>query len=120
MNAYQNFLEKINKAFETGDLEFFADHITEDIKWKIVGETTIKGKADFIAYLKMMETYEITKMKINHTITNTNTAAVDGKMKAEAKDGIKKSFCFCDIYEFTGETDPKIKSITSYAMEDND
>lgn len=120
MSAYHNFLEKINKAFETGDLEFFSDHITDNIKWNIIGETKIRGKSAFIDYLKSMDTYEITKMKIKHTITDVTTAAVDGTMKVESQEGVKKSFAFCDIYEFTGETDPKIKSITSYAMEEED
>lgn len=118
MSIYDIFLQKINKAFETGDLEFFTDHITEDIKWEIVGETRIKGKAAFIEYLKMMGTYEITQVKIKHIITNATTAAVDGTMKAETKDGVKKNFAFCDIYDFTGENDPKIKSITSFALEE--
>lgn len=120
MNIYQKFLEKINIAFATGDLEFFASHLTEDVKWKIVGETSIKGKAAFIDYIKTIEPYEISKMKIKHTITNSNTAAVDGKMKAETKDGDVKTFGFCDIYEFTGENNPKIKSITSYAIKEED
>ncbi len=109
----QELLEQFNKAFARNDTEFVVSHVSENIKWTIVGDFTVEGKEAFTEALKSMEAEEPLELKIDKIITHGKDASVNGVMKS--KDG--KQYAFCDVYSFSGFKNPKIKEMTSYAIE---
>lgn len=60
-----------------------------------------------------MESPEPFELTIKNIITHGRSAAVDGTMKSP--DG--KTYAFCDVYQFRGLKNPKIKEMTSYVVE---
>lgn len=109
----QEFLEEINKAFARSDSEFILQHVTDNIKWTVQGDFTVQGKEAFTKELKKMESPEPLELAISNIITHGKSAAVDGIMKSP--DG--KKYAFCDVYQFSGLKNPKIKKMTSYVLE---
>lgn len=113
MTKKAKFLKKFNEAFAKSDTEYIVDHVTDDISWTIVGDSTVEGKDAFIQALKTMESEEPFELEIKNIITHGDSAAVNGTMKSQ--DG--SSYAFCDIYKFSRYKNPKISAITSYVIE---
>lgn len=109
----QELLEVFNKAFSNNDTDLVVEHVTDNIKWVVVGDSTVEGKQEFTKTLKKMETDAPWEMEIKKVITHGKDAAVNGIMKS--KDG--KQYAFCDVYKFSGFKDPKISEMTSYVVE---
>lgn len=114
MTERAKFLNRFNNAFEKGDTHYIAEQVTDDIVWNMVGEFHLKGKEAFQNSLREMEGVETLDMQILNTITHGRTAAVNGTMKIKEASGEVKSFGFCDVYEFNGFKNAKIKKMTSY------
>lgn len=113
MTKKEKLLQKVNEAFAKSDIDFILKNVTEDIEWAAVGDFIIKGKKSFKKALEKMASDEPFQLTINHIITHGYSAAVDGLMKSS--DG--KRYAFCDVYEFSGLKNPKIKKMTSYVIE---
>lgn len=109
----QELLKKINEAFARSDSDFIIENVTDNIRWTIVGDRTVEGIEDFTNALKAMEADEPMELTIHHIITHGKEASVNGEMKTT--DG--KIYAFCDVYKFSGFKNPKIKGMTSYAIE---
>lgn len=109
----QILLEKFNQAFANSDTDFILDHVTDSIRWEIVGDQVAEGRNAFSATLRDMVMDEPMELTIHNIITHGKSAAVNGIMKAA--NGTQ--YAFCDIYKFSGFKNPKIRQITSYAHE---
>lgn len=109
----QQFLEDLNKAFARSDTDYILRHVTDDIKWEVKGDFSIKGKEAFKQELKKMESPEPFELTIHNIITHGRSAAVDGTMTIP--DG--KVYAFCDLYKFSGLKYPKISEMVSYVVE---
>jgi ketosteroid isomerase-like protein len=109
----QILLEKFNEAFANSDTGFLIENVTDSICWTVAGEKTVEGKEAFAAALKEMVQDEPMELSIHNIITHGKSAAVNGEMKSA--DG--KRYGFCDVYKFSGFKNPKIREMTSYAVE---
>ncbi|TVP98162.1 MAG: nuclear transport factor 2 family protein [Balneolaceae bacterium] len=109
----QIFLEKLNHAFACNDTEYISEQVTDDIRWEIVGDQTVSGKAAFVELLKAMEQPEPLELEIHNIITHGISASVNGIMTTS--DGT--SYGFCDIIRFNRLKNPKIREMTSYSIE---
>lgn len=109
----QELLKEFNRAFASNDSGYILDHVTDGIRWEVVGDQTVNGKEEFANALAAMQQDESMDLTIHNIITHGKFAAVNGEMKST--DG--KIYAFCDVYEFSGFKNPKIKEMTSYAIE---
>jgi hypothetical protein len=105
------FIQKLTIAFAKGDARFILGSITDDIRWNIVGNTLIEGKAKVAETLKRLET--ATELTIDHIATHGKAGAVNGTRKLTSE----KVFGFCDVYTFSNAKGSAIKEITSYVIE---
>lgn len=117
MSAIEKLLRDINQAFAMVDTEFIVKHVTNDIKWTIVGDTVIKGKDAFIKSLEEMDGPGDMTLEVNNILINGNSAAVDGEIIAFPDTGKKKKYAFCDIYKISDEKTPRIKEMISYLID---
>lgn len=113
MTKKEKFLQEINGAFADNNTDFILENVTDDIKWTIIGDKTVKGKKEFREALKEMESEDPFELNISNIITHGDSAAVDGTMKSA--DG--KTYAFCDVYKFQGFKTPQIKAMTSYVID---
>lgn len=111
--ANQQFLEKFNKAFAENDTDFILEHVSDDIKWNVIGYQAVQGKEEFAEMLISMQLPDPQKLKIHNIITHGKSASVNGEITS--KEG--NSFGFCDVIKFSGFKNPKVKEMTSYVIE---
>lgn len=117
MTEKENLLRKINEAFANSDTEFIVANVTDDIRWNVIGDKVVEGKQAFREALKAMEFPVPLDLEIHKVITHGDAAAVNGVMKVPGTNGKGQAYAFCDIYQLSGFKNPKIKSMTSYAIE---
>jgi hypothetical protein len=105
------FIQELTIAFAKGDTRVILGKVTEDVRWNIVGDTLIEGKANLAGVLKNLDKAET--LTIHHIATHGKTGAVNGTRTQP--DG--KTLGFCDIYEFSNAKASAVKEITSYVIE---
>lgn len=110
------FIEELNKAFARGDMAFIMNNMSDNITWEMVGNFTIHGKEDFKNAMAEMENIKTLEMKVNQVITHGKLATANGFMRIQETSGEEKAFGFCDIYEFDGHKNAKIRKMTSYVV----
>jgi ketosteroid isomerase-like protein len=113
----EQFLEAINDAFARGDVDFFETNVTDDVRWELVGDEVTEGREALLAMMRSNEGGPLPELVVENVITHGNRAAVEGTMRLADKDGAVKSYGFCDVYEMSGFTNPKIRSVKSYILE---
>lgn len=106
------FLKELTAAFAKGDSKYILAHVTEDIRWKILGYGSIEGKDDLTNTLKQMKSLKVNTVTIHHIATHGKAGFVNGTTLLE--DG--KMSTFCDVYEFSNAKGSAVKEITSYVI----
>jgi len=109
-------LKKLNEAYASGDVEFIAGCVTDDIQWHLAGQTTIKGKKDFLAEMQNMSKDARQEITISRIITHGIDACVEGKITMADTSGSVSRFAFCDVYKFNKFKAGKVKDIVSYVV----
>lgn len=115
-NPKVEFLRKFNDAFIKPDIPFIVESLTDDVEWTMMGDRTFNGKAEVKAFFDQMDgCQELLESNIHSIITHGKSAAVNGDMKMK-ENGETRSYGFCDVYEFNGFKNPRIKKLTSYMV----
>jgi hypothetical protein len=107
------FVQELTIAFAKGDTKFIRNHVTDDVRWNIVGDKTIAGKDRFAEALEEEKKDQALELTVRHITTHGKTGAVDGQI--QLKHG--KTYAFCEIYEFSNTKGDRVKEITSYRIE---
>jgi len=105
-------LRDFNVALASADVETVLEWVSEDIRWKLVGNQVVEGKKEFGKALGGSN-MRVAELVIENIITHGKTAAVDGELELE--NGFRLSFC--DIYRFkSAGRQAKIDRITAYVV----
>lgn len=112
----RTFIDKINQALAKGDTEYVIDHVTDDIRVKLVGSQVIEGKAAGKKLLQEVYGHGNTKRTVTTVVTQDNIAVVEGETAMTDQTGTTKTFAFCDLYRLNN-SDGKINDLTSYVIE---
>jgi hypothetical protein len=107
------FLKNLNIAFANGDSDYLTDILPESINWIIVGQKNITGREKYLKELKRHKLWKVKELIIHTIITHGPDAGVCGQIVTP--DSLKYSFC--DIYKFKGAGGTRIKSITTFIIE---
>ena len=107
------FLKDLNIAFAEADVQYIVERVSDDIKWHIIGDKRIQGKADFVAELEQMQAQKAAEVTIATVISHGRFGSANGEITMQ--DG--KTYAYCDVYEFTNAKGTSIKSIQSYVIE---
>lgn len=108
-----SFLQDFKIAFVQGDLDFLGKGITDDITWEIIGEKTVKGKKSFMEEIIKSMSSTFKELKIDQVLSHGKEGAINGKITT--LEGT--SIAFSEFFLFNGAKGAKIKSITSYKIE---
>lgn len=63
------FLEKLTIAFAKVEAEWILENVTEDVRWNIIGEELVSGKAEAAARLERMAVEEVEELTVSHVAT---------------------------------------------------
>ncbi len=108
----KEFIEQINKAFASCDMDFLMESVTKDFQWKIAGEDPPKGIDKFKETLKKMKDNGPMSIDIHEIILDKNRAVVEGTVQLK-KPGKKRRYAFCDVYVLK-EDKEKVKELRTY------
>lgn len=67
-------LRDLNPAFVHSDVEAILDHLTDDIRWQIIGEADLRGKNAVRAALEAMKDTATSESIIHSIIIHCNEA----------------------------------------------
>jgi hypothetical protein len=88
-------------------------HVTDDVRWNLVGDRLIEGKVKMGELLEQMKNDKVTELTIHHIATHGKAGAVDGRMKFEKG----KTIAYCNVYEFSSAKGTIVREISSYEIE---
>lgn len=109
----KQLLHDLNIAFAKADVAGILTFFTDDIRWHIIGEEDMRGKASVRKALEAMTDVGTRELIIHSIITQEREGAVSGEIIAE--NGGR--FAFCDICLFEYAAGKRIQTMTSYTVE---
>jgi len=113
-NSPKNILiQELTIALTKGDLRSVLDRVTDDIRWSLVGDRLIHGKAPFIAALQDKKNDQALELILDHVATHGRAGAVDGRIRFKNKN----TQGFCHVYEFSNAKGDAVNEIISYVIE---
>lgn len=107
------FVQEITIALAKGDLKSVLNRVTDDIRWRVVGDRVIQGKDRLAEALEEKKSDKAVELNIDHIATHGKAGAADGRIILKGK----KKYAFCHVYEFSNAKGIAIKEITSYVIE---
>lgn len=110
------FVQKLNDAFYCGNREFILSHVSDDIKWNIVGMPAVCGREDFIKVMEIMESAAggFPGMQIKNIISEGEYIVVESSGSAKNNPGKSYRPSFCEVYRVKDE---KIMELTTYIVD---
>lgn len=108
----KEIVERVNAAFERGDVEGFLSQCADDVVWTMVGDKTVKGKRALREWMGSMPA-EPPKFTVDAVIGDGDLATAFGDMTMKEKDGSLGRYAYCDVYRFK---DDKIVELKSYVI----
>ncbi len=113
MENYGNIVEKINETFMKGDTEGFLSYCNEDLKWTMVGETTVIGKDAVREFMAQMEGCEPPAFGVDAMAVDSDNVAAHGSMTMKDESGKETEYRYCDFYRFHNGL---VSELTSYIV----
>ncbi|SOC35948.1 hypothetical protein [Ureibacillus acetophenoni] len=105
------FIQELNIQMAKTNMQFFYDHITDDITWNILTVKRLKGKDNVIEMMESNGKLPVIELKLESIICNDLVGAVNGAVTLDNQD----RYAYCSIYTFTSSCQPlKIKEMTTY------
>jgi ketosteroid isomerase-like protein len=102
-------LQDIAIAFAKRDADFLSDHVTDDVRWELVGAHAVAGLAALTRALK--QSVDVSQLTIEHVMSHGRVGAVNGTVQRGAK---VDDFCY--VFEFANAKAERVKSIRSYVI----
>jgi hypothetical protein len=107
------FVQDLTIALAKRDSKFILGNVTDDVRWNIIGNTSVQGKDNFAEALEGIKNDKVLQLTVQHVATHGKSGFVNGTTKL--KNG--KTRTFCDVYEFSNTKGTAVKEITSYIIE---
>lgn len=109
----REFLKEFNSAFAKGNVEFLIESVADDVVWEQVGDKRISGKEQFAAALEKMKQEKVAELILEQILSHGKEGAANGVIRMQ--DG--RVYAFSDFYRFNSAKGAKLKTITSYLIE---
>jgi ketosteroid isomerase-like protein len=114
LSKNKELIKEFNKAFTAKKIEFILDHVSNDIRWNIVGMPVIIGKNDFLKTIEMMDLIDVRELNIQNIIAEGEYVVVEIAAKSYIKGGDPLNASYCSVYRIKDE---KIKELTTYIVD---
>lgn len=108
------FIEKVDMAFAAGDTGFLISHMHDDVVWRMVGESTFKGKKEVQKMVEKMAEMDLPEIVRTRITAEGNRVVAEGTLNTTTTEGKPFKAAYCDSYLIE---DDKIKEMTSYVVE---
>lgn len=107
-----NFIRELNIKMAKNDFQFFFEHLTDNVKWTILGFDQLNGKESVINFMESRRgRLGVVELELQTIISHGPTGAINGFVTLDNQ----KRYAYCSIYIFTSNSKTaKIKEITTY------
>lgn len=109
----KELLQLIKQEFSKDNTEFVLAHLSDDVKWNIVGMPIIVGKNEFIKTMKMFELWRSNEEENFSSIKIKNVIA-EGEYVVVESSGKFDTTAYCDICRIS---DGIVQEITTYVVD---
>ena len=106
-------LQDIAIAFAKRDADFLMSHVTDDIRWDVVGHRVVEGCSGLTQALEQFDA--VTQLTIEHVMSHGRVGAVNGIALIRGK-----ASEFCHVFEFANAKAERVKSMKSYVIAPSD
>ncbi len=106
-------LRDLNIAFARADVVGIMNFFTDDICWRIIGESELRGTEAVRAALESMGGVAVSELVILVIITDGRQGVINGEITTESGNVM----AFCDVCRFAPASDQKIEAMKSYTIE---
>ena len=109
---------EIAESFSRHDFARAYAHLSEDVRWEVIGDRRIEGRDDVIAACEASATYldgVTTRFLSFRTMVGPDFVVTDSRAEYVDADGGTSVVASCDIYRFTD--DGLLTELTSYTVE---
>jgi len=110
-------IRKVNEGFAEGDTEKIMQYMADDIKYDVIGTSTLINKKVFRKEINNKHFVGLPTIKINNEIERGNWIAVEGELRCKKSDGGLLDAYFFDMYRLENG---KIREMRSYVIERNE
>lgn len=110
-NNKKQFQKEISEAFAYGKVNLIMEYLADNIRWNILGEPPITGKAQVIELLKMSQLESFPVVTINNIICESDFVIIESKGVAKTKKGNQYNQTYCDVFNFKLG---KLQEVTTY------
>lgn len=103
--------KKISEEFAKGNLDFTAEYLADNVKWNILGDSPIIGRAEVLEVSKMLQLQSFPIITIKNIVAEGNYVVVESTGEAKTTNGKQYNQTYCDVFRFG---DDKLQEITTY------
>jgi SnoaL-like domain len=110
-------IERIAEAFSRHRFAEAYPHLLDDVRWRIVGDRQVVGRADVVSTCEQSAEYlagVTTTFSKFRLLAGTDSVVVDSEAAYVDQDGQSSTVASCDIFDFS---DGRLSTITSYTIE---
>jgi ketosteroid isomerase-like protein len=104
-------LKEISEAFAKGKMAFAEPHLADDIKWNIIGESSINGKEQVLEVSKMQQLESFPVITIKNIIAEGDFVVIESTGVAKTKEGKPYNQAYCEVFKFSNNA---LKEVTTY------
>ncbi|MFP3321776.1 nuclear transport factor 2 family protein [Planococcus sp. SIMBA_160] len=112
-----DFLKEFNDAFFKGKKQFIEQHVSDDVVWIMVGAMPLKGRQALVDAAFGMQDYTQMAFKVDQIIAQGQQGVVKGIMTSTGGNDRKRTYCYCDFYEWQESGEWQITKMTSFVVE---
>ena len=108
----KEIIARVNAAFAEANTEKFLSLCDDNVKWTMVGDTTVQGKDAIRKWMASMPS-EPPQFTVDNVIAEGDFVTAYGDMTMKEKDGTPGSYSYCDLYRVRGD---KIVELSSFVI----
>jgi len=109
-------VRKMNDGFVEGDREKIMQHVADDVRWHVIGASTLLNKKIFKKEINNTHLIGLPTLKIKNEIEQGDWVAVEGEVQYKKIDGGIVDALFFDVYHLENG---KITELRTYVIERN-
>ena len=113
-SAAQEILQSANAEMAAGNPEGFLTYCTDDIRWEMVGDTLLVGKAAVLAWAKRTYAVAPPQFTADLWIVEQDWLAVQGEITVQDPERGPVHSRYCDLWRIR---DGKLAELRAFAVE---
>jgi ketosteroid isomerase-like protein len=111
MSAERERIKELSVEFAKGNIAAVEPYLADDVRWHVLGEETLAGRAAVIELTRMAQLQSFPKIAIKNVVCEGNFVVVESTGEALTKAGKPYNQTYCEVFRFEGTT---IHEITTY------